>query len=37
MADIVVLDRDILTIPDEEIPGTRVSYTVLGGEVVYRR
>jgi hypothetical protein len=35
-ADLVVLTRDILTVPDAEIPETRVLYTILGGEVVYR-
>jgi predicted amidohydrolase YtcJ len=37
LADLVVLDRDILAIPEEEIPGTRVDYTILGGEVRFRR
>jgi len=36
LADIVVLDTDIMTVPEEEIPGTRPVYTILGGEVVYR-
>jgi predicted amidohydrolase YtcJ len=36
-ADITVLDRDILTVPDEEILGTSVSYTILGGEIRFRR
>jgi predicted amidohydrolase YtcJ len=35
--DLVVLDRNLLTVPEEEIPQTRVDLTVLGGEVVYRR
>jgi predicted amidohydrolase YtcJ len=37
LADVVVLDRDILTIDEEDIPGTRVDLTILGGEVRYRR
>ncbi|TVR64961.1 MAG: amidohydrolase [Gemmatimonadales bacterium] len=37
LADIVVLDRDILSIAEEEIPGARVDLTILGGEVRYRR
>ncbi len=35
LADITILSRDILTIPEEEIPGTRVAYTIVGGEVKY--
>jgi predicted amidohydrolase YtcJ len=34
-ADLVVLDRDIFTCPEEEIARTPVFLTVLGGEVVY--
>jgi len=37
LGDIVVLDRDILTIPEEEIPEARVDLTIVGGEVRYRR
>jgi hypothetical protein len=33
LADIAVLSRDILTIPEEEIPSARVDLTVLGGVV----
>jgi len=35
-ADFVVLDRDIMTVAPEEILGTRVLLTVLGGKPVYR-
>ena len=35
LADIVVLSRDIMTIPEEEIPATQVVYTIVGGEVRY--
>ena len=37
LADITVLDRDILTIPEERIPDTEVLYTIVGGEVRYGR
>jgi len=37
LADITVLDRDILTIPEEDIPNTAISYTIVGGEVMYSR
>jgi predicted amidohydrolase YtcJ len=36
LADIVVLSRDILTVPEEQIPGTKVLYTIVGGKVLYR-
>lgn len=35
-ADITVLDRDILTVPAEEIPATQVVMTIVDGEVRYR-
>ncbi|KIJ60432.1 hypothetical protein HYDPIDRAFT_189993 [Hydnomerulius pinastri MD-312] len=34
-ADFVVLDRDIMTVPESEILGTKVKATVIDGEVVY--
>lgn len=37
LADITVLSKDILTIPEEEIPSTEVVYTIVGGKVKYRR
>jgi len=36
LADFIVLDRNVTRIPAEEIAGTRVLLTVLGGRVVYR-
>ncbi len=36
-ADFVVIDRDILTCPEDEIREIEVLETVLGGETVYRR
>lgn len=35
LADIVITDKDLLTIPEEEIMKTRVDYTITGGKVVY--
>ena len=35
LADIVVLSKDIMTIPEEEIPSAEVVYTILGGRVAY--
>ena len=37
LADVTVLSKDILTIPEEEIPSTEVVYTIIGGKVVYSR
>ncbi len=36
LADIVVLSKDIMTVPAEEIPSAEVVYTIVGGEVRYR-
>ena len=35
LADITVFSKDIMTIPDTEIPSTEILYTILGGEVKY--
>ena len=35
LADITVLSKDILTVPDEEIRSARVDYTIVGGKVLY--
>jgi len=37
LADITVLDRNILTCPEDDIPGTGVLYTIVGGKVLYHR
>jgi hypothetical protein len=34
-ADMIVIDRDYLTIPVEEIPDIKVLMTMLGGEIIY--
>ncbi|HSM14917.1 MAG TPA: amidohydrolase [Thermoanaerobaculia bacterium] len=36
-ADVAVLSKDILTVPEEEIRSARVDYTIVGGAVVYER
>lgn len=37
MADIVILDQDILEVPEDQILKSNIVYTVLGGEIVYSR
>jgi predicted amidohydrolase YtcJ len=37
LADLVVLSKDILSIPADQIPTTEVEMTVVGGEVVYEK
>jgi predicted amidohydrolase YtcJ len=36
LADMAVLDRDILSIPAEEIKDMQVEMTIVGGEIVYQ-
>ena len=35
LADMVVIDRNILTCPEDDIKDTKVLRTILGGETVY--
>jgi hypothetical protein len=36
-ADITVLSRDILTVPEDQILSTDVVYTIVGGKIAYHR
>jgi len=36
-ADMVVLTKDILTVPDDEIPTAKVAYTIVGGKVRFTK
>jgi predicted amidohydrolase YtcJ len=36
LADLIVLDRNVLTVPAEDIANTKVLQTVVGGQVVYQ-
>lgn len=35
LADVTVLSKDILSIPEDEIPTAKVVYTIIGGRIVY--
>jgi hypothetical protein len=35
-ADLVLVDRDVLTVSSEELKDTKVLWTMFGGKVVYR-
>ena len=35
LADVTVLSKDITTVPDDDIRGARVVYTIVGGRVVF--
>ena len=37
LADMVVMDRDLFTVPVEQILAAKVDYTVVGGEIVWDR
>ena len=37
LADITVLSKDIMTVPEDDILSATVVYTIVGGTVVYRR
>ena len=37
LADVTVLSKDVLTIPEDEIPKAQVDYTIVGGKVMYQR
>ena len=37
LGDVVVIDRDILTVSDAELADARVDVTIVGGEVKYER
>jgi predicted amidohydrolase YtcJ len=35
LADITVLSKDVMTIPEDQIPSTQILYTLVGGKVQY--
>jgi predicted amidohydrolase YtcJ len=37
LADIAVLSKDIMTIPEDQIPSTTAVYTIVGGKIAYQQ
>ncbi|UCG28337.1 MAG: amidohydrolase family protein, partial [Bacteroidales bacterium] len=37
LGDVVIVNQDLMTIPEEEIMNTKVDYTIVGGTVVFER
>ncbi len=37
LADITVLSKDIMSIPEDEIVSAQVAYTIVGGKVLYKK
>lgn len=37
LADMVIFDQDLMTIPEDQIMKAKVDYTIVGGKVVYKR
>jgi predicted amidohydrolase YtcJ len=37
LADFTILDKDIMSIEEDEILNTRVEMTIVGGKVLYKR
>jgi hypothetical protein len=35
LADITVFSKDIMSVPEDQIPSARVLYTIVGGKVQY--
>ena len=35
LADVTVFSQDIMTVPEDQIPATRIVYTIVGGKVQY--
>jgi len=37
LADITILSKDIMSVPDEDILSAEVVYTIIGGRIVYKK
>jgi hypothetical protein len=36
-ADLVLIDRDVLAVPAQELQGAKVLWTMLGGRIIYQQ
>lgn len=37
LADFTIFSQDLMTVPEEELLNTKIDYTIIGGEIVYKR
>ena len=37
LADVTVLSKDIITVPEDEILETEIVYTIIGGKIKYKK
>jgi len=37
LADMVIYNNDLMTIPHDQIMSSKVDYTIVGGKIVYKR
>ena len=37
LADVTVLSKDITAVPDDDIQSARVTYTIVGGKILYKK
>ena len=37
LGDVVILNNDLMTIPEDQIMAAKMDYTIVGGKVVYKR
>jgi predicted amidohydrolase YtcJ len=35
LADLTVFSKDLMTVPDDQLPATRILYTIVGGKIQY--
>jgi predicted amidohydrolase YtcJ len=37
LGDVVIFNNDLMCIPHDQIMSTKADYTIVGGEIVYKR